>query len=133
MDFRSRRARPADSDPAWRTGDRASASARLIVARIANAIFGPAKNLPCTFLKIVIYSPPSRLFAEGRIAIVTDVERGMRWAQRVAAWFSMRTNDPVRTVKSCGLGAAVLASNCGADDARRDDGGNKAVPRREHV
>ena len=70
---------------------------------------------------------------EGRIAIVTDVERGMRWAQRVAAWSSMRTNDPVRTAKSCGLGAAVLASNRGADDAHRDDGGKKAVPRREHV
>lgn len=77
--------------------------------------------------------PPSRLVAEGRIAIVTDVERGMRWAQRVAAWLSMRTNDPVRTVKSCGLGAAVLASSRGAVDAHRDDGGKTAVPRRERV
>src|SRR3569832_2075561 len=38
----------------------------------------------------------------------------MRWAQRVAAWLSMRTNGPVRSAKSCGLGAAVLALNRGA-------------------
>jgi len=50
-----------------------------------------------SFLKSEVFSAPSRAHHEGRIAIVTDVERGMRWTCRVAARIRARTNDPMRT------------------------------------
>ena len=44
----------------------------------------------------------------------------------------MRTNDALRTVKSCGSGAAVLALTCDDAFASRRDGGKNAVPHGEH-
>jgi hypothetical protein len=58
--------------------------------------------------------------SEGRFAIVTDVERGMRWTQR-----RVRRTRPLRTAKSCGPGAPTLASSAQDDDLARD-GGKKA-------
>ena len=43
----------------------------------------------------------------------------------------MRTNDAIPTVKSCGLGAAVLALTCDDAFALRRDGGKNAVPHGE--
>jgi hypothetical protein len=66
--------------------------------------------------------PPQQ---EGRIAIVTDVECGMRWtlhcqahcARRLAIW---------RTAKSCGPGAPTLALRLLDSMSPTTDGGKKA-------
>ena len=63
---------------------------------------------------------------EGRIAIVTDVGRGMRWTRR-----RCKTNGVfLRTAKSCGPDAPMLASRS-QGVIRENDGGNKGrSPRR---
>ena len=43
-----------------------------------------------------------------------------------------RTNDLLRTAKSCGPGIPVLMPSL-ADDDLRSDGGKKAGPRGDHV
>jgi hypothetical protein len=59
-------------------------------------------------------------FEEGRIAIVTNVERGMRWPL-----VARKTNAfSLRTAKSCGPDAPTLASSC-AKRVSRGDGDNK--------
>src|SRR5882672_12672229 len=63
---------------------------------------------------------------EGRVAIVTNV----RWDAVDAAGAKRRTR-PMRTAKSCGPDAAVLASNR-RKQASADDGGKRAVHRGEH-
>jgi hypothetical protein len=73
---------------------------------------------------------PARM--RGRFAIVTDVGCGMRWAPRVAAWFSARTNGSDAPAKSCGPGIPVLMPSF-ADDDLRGDGGKRAGPRGELV
>jgi hypothetical protein len=47
---------------------------------------------------------------EGTKRVVTERWRGLRWTLRRQAGFSRRTKTPQRTAKSCGPGAATLAS-----------------------
>jgi hypothetical protein len=47
---------------------------------------------------------------EGRIAIVTDVERGMRWLLRLQA-LCAPTNELRQTAKSCGPDSPTLESS----------------------
>jgi hypothetical protein len=61
-------------------------------------LFSPNRN------HRLILSRPASL--EGRIAIVTDVECGMRWTQG-----ALRRERGRRTAKSCGPGASTLASS----------------------
>jgi hypothetical protein len=63
--------------------------------------------------KSAIFSSTSRALQEGRIAIVTDVGRGMRWTRR-----GCRRTVPTRTAKSCG------------PDARRWRQGREAIRER---
>src|SRR5438067_172633 len=78
-----------------------------------------------TMLEIRIITSPVSRPQEGRIMIVTT--RGARDAvdafvqARVGAW----TNERRRTAKSCGPGAAMLASSC-AGNIPRSDGGKQA-------
>src|SRR5262249_39420803 len=57
---------------------------------------------------------------EGRIAIVTDVGRGMRWMCRSAG-----RAMPMHTVKPCGPGTPTLVPRR-RDDDLADDGGKRA-------
>ena len=69
------------------------------------------------FPKSEVFFAPSRAHHEGRFAIVTDVERGMRWTCWVAALVA-RTNESTRTQKSCGPDTPTLVSSSRACDAR---------------
>jgi hypothetical protein len=62
---------------------------------------------------------------EGRFAIVTNVGPGMRWTRR-----SQGRMFPLRTVKSCGSGAATLASSLWSNPLMTV--ANKAAHREEH-
>jgi hypothetical protein len=62
---------------------------------------------------------PSRL-TEGRFAIVTDVERGMRWTRMAPL-----TNGADADGESCGPDAPTLVSSF-ADKNPQGDGGKKA-------
>jgi hypothetical protein len=69
---------------------------------------------------------------EGRIAIVTDVERGMQWTCRVAARLSAPTNDPVTDAKACGPGLPTLRPSC-AVTSRATTGARKPGSRGERA
>ena len=61
--------------------------------------------LPETQITLIVHPVPHP--QEGRIAIVTDVGRGMRWPRFRAAYERASS----RTAKSCGSDAPMLASN----------------------
>jgi hypothetical protein len=69
---------------------------------------------------------------EGRIAIVTDVERGMRWTCRVAARVFAPTNDPGMDAKACGPGLPTLRPSC-AVTSRATTGARKPGSRGERA
>jgi hypothetical protein len=76
------------------------------IARRASLSQGDA--VAC-FRKSEVWSAPSRLDAEGRIAIVTTREAGMRWTQAAArASFSCGRTALTRTAKACGPGLPTL-------------------------
>jgi hypothetical protein len=76
----------------------------------ANQLSSPvAKNILVPFFGKYVYVLPSRLVQEGRIAIVTTREAGMRWTLWRRARFSCGRTALMRTAKSCGPGAPTLA------------------------
>jgi hypothetical protein len=79
------------------------------------------------FRKYVLLSLPSRLDEEGRIAIVTTREAGLRWTRELR-----KTSASVaRTAKSCGPGIPTLMPSC-ADTIRAAMGAIKPGPQGEH-
>jgi hypothetical protein len=78
------------------------------------------------FRKYVLLSLPSRLDEEGRIAIVTTREAGLRWTRELR-----KTSASVaRTAKSCGPGIPTLMPSC-ADTIRAAMGARKPGPQGE--
>jgi hypothetical protein len=115
-----------------RRGQQGGSSASWHAAAIA-----PSSDLPDgQFCDFAVQPLPQKYFAfsetqiscsvpavpppqEGRFAIVTDVERGMRWT----LW-CREASAPMRTAKSCGPDAPTLASRSRVYPA--DDGGKRA-------
>src|SRR5690349_24297133 len=77
------------------------------------------KNISLPFFSNLWFIPAVPRSSEGRFAIVTDVERGMRWTRALVR----RTRHP-RTAKACGPGLPTLRPSC-ADDVSAAMGARK--------
>jgi len=75
----------------------------------------------------------ARASMRGRNAIVTERWRGLRWTLRRQAGFARRTKTQQRTAKSCGPGAATLASIRAAPWWRGNGGKKGRSPGRARI
>src|SRR5579864_8067483 len=91
-------------EPIQRHVEDASSRAKFLFTKIGN----------CAYLVAVPLSH------EGRFAIVTDVESGMRWTQWRRARFPCGRTALVRTAKSCGPGTPGLVPSRRGDDLAGD-------------
>jgi hypothetical protein len=89
----------------------------------------PCEKYPAfVFPEIGVPCPCPALEQEGRFAIVTNVERGMRWTHRgCSARFAGGRTTLTRTAKPCGPGIPTLMPSSQRRISRlAGDGGNKA-------
>src|SRR5882724_8140627 len=88
-------------------------------------MFGFKEISPCPSGKSLAAIRPARASKRGRNAIVTERWRGLRWTLAASARCKPCGRERwQRTAKSCGPGAATLASSC-VEFFQRGHGGKK--------